>query len=54
MPGSNKDNVLNMKYQTDDLRILDIKEVSPPSTVHAELPITDTASATICDARAVG
>ncbi|MGD8783079.1 MAG: 3-deoxy-7-phosphoheptulonate synthase AroG [Thioalkalispiraceae bacterium] len=40
-----------MKYETDDLRILDIKEVSPPSQLHAELPITDQASETICAAR---
>ncbi|MGD8926166.1 MAG: 3-deoxy-7-phosphoheptulonate synthase, partial [Thioalkalispiraceae bacterium] len=40
-----------MKYQTDDLRILEIKEVSPPSQVHTELPITDKASETICATR---
>jgi 3-deoxy-7-phosphoheptulonate synthase len=51
MSGTKKDNVLKMKYQTDDLRILDIKEVSPPSQVHAELPITDEASETICATR---
>jgi len=39
------------KYQTDDLRILAIKEVSSPDTVHAELPITDEASATITETR---
>ena len=36
-----------MKYQTDDLRILGIKEVSAPNTVRAKLPVTDTASETI-------
>jgi len=40
-----------MKYQTDDLRIKEIKEVSPPSQVHEEFPITDAASATVHDAR---
>ena len=40
-----------MKYQTDDLRILDIKEVSSPEEVHAQLPITDEATATIFNAR---
>ena len=40
-----------MKYQTDDLRILDIKEVSSPEEVHAQLPITDTATATIFNTR---
>lgn len=39
--------VKNMKYQTDDLRIRDIKEVSPPDQVHAELPISDEASDTV-------
>jgi 3-deoxy-7-phosphoheptulonate synthase len=51
MSGTKKDNVLSMKYQTDDLRILEIKEVSPPSQLHAELPLTDTASETIFAAR---
>lgn len=51
MSSSTKDSVVNMKYQTDDLRILGIKEVSPPDQVHAELPVTDTASETICTTR---
>lgn len=46
-----EDNIVNMKYQTDDLRIREIREVSPPSMVHAELPITDKASETILTAR---
>ncbi len=40
-----------MRYQTDDLRILEIREVSPPVLVHEELPITDEAAATVHDAR---
>ena len=51
MSDTHKDNIVNMKYQTDDLRILEIREVSPPSTVHAELPITEKASRTILTAR---
>lgn len=43
--------VRTMKYQTDDLRIREIKEVSPPDQVHGEFPITDRASETVCDAR---
>lgn len=51
MTGASGDKVIGMKYKTDDLRILDIKEVSPPEVVHAEYPITDTATDTICDTR---
>ena len=40
-----------MKYETDDLRILEIKEVSPPDVVHAEYPITDAASENIAETR---
>jgi 3-deoxy-7-phosphoheptulonate synthase len=40
-----------MRYQTDDLRILEIREVSPPVLVHEELPITDEAATTVHDAR---
>ncbi|MBI1423671.1 MAG: 3-deoxy-7-phosphoheptulonate synthase AroG [Gammaproteobacteria bacterium] len=40
-----------MKYKTDDLRILEIKEVSPPDVVHAEYPITDVATETIAETR---
>ncbi len=40
-----------MKYQTDDLRICEIKEVSPPVQVHDELPITDEATETVFKAR---
>ena len=51
MSETHTDNIVNMKYQTDDLRILEIREVSPPSMVHAELPITDEASKTIMETR---
>ena len=40
-----------MKYHTDDLRIQAITEVSPPSQVHEEFPITDVAARTVHDAR---
>ena len=43
--------VKNMKYQTDDLRIHEIKEVSPPNEVCAELPITETATDAVFSAR---
>jgi len=38
--------------QTDDLRIQNITEVEPPSSVHALYPITEKASQTIADSRA--
>ncbi len=40
-----------MKYQTDDLRIREIKELSSAETVHDELPISDQAVETIIAAR---
>ena len=40
-----------MKYQTDDLRILEIKEVSPPSEVRSEYPVSDEASACVIQTR---
>lgn len=43
--------VVTMKYQTDDLRILGIQEVSSPEEVHAQLPISDEATTTIFNAR---
>lgn len=46
-----EDKLVKMKYRTDDLRIVEIKEVSPPSTVHAEYPITDQATETIFTTR---
>lgn len=45
------DKVVNMKYKTDDLRILAIKDVSTPEQVYAELPITDEATTTIFNTR---
>lgn len=41
-----------MKYETDDLRILAMKEVSTPSQVHAEFPLSEEASQTVHQARA--
>ncbi|MFN2349100.1 MAG: 3-deoxy-7-phosphoheptulonate synthase AroG [Thioalkalivibrio sp.] len=40
-----------MRYHTDDLRILEIREVSPPVLVHEELPVTDEAADTVHNAR---
>jgi 3-deoxy-7-phosphoheptulonate synthase len=40
-----------MRHQTDDLRICDIKEVAPPSTLQQELPISDAAAETVYQAR---
>jgi len=47
----NKDQILSMKYQTDDLRIREIKELSSPQTVHDELSISNEAAETILSAR---
>ncbi len=38
-------------YQTDDLRIKAIKEVAPPTEVHAQYPITDDASRLVFETR---
>ena len=38
-------------HSTDDLRIIDMKEVIPPVQLHQSLPITDNASTTTSDAR---
>jgi len=40
-----------MQYQTDDLRIRDIKQVAPPKVLQEELPISDTAAQTVYQAR---
>lgn len=40
-----------MKYETDDLRIREVKKVSPPDQVHGEYPISEQASETVCTAR---
>ena len=40
-----------MKYRTDDLRIKQIREVTPPSEVHAAHPASETATATVHQAR---
>jgi len=40
-----------MKYQTDDLRIQQIKEVSSPTAIHQDFPITDKAAETVYQAR---
>lgn len=42
---------VSTNYKTDDLRINEIKEVSPPDVVHAEYPITDNATKTIAETR---
>ncbi len=40
-----------MKYNTDDLRILDIKELITPSNLLAEFPVDEAASKTVYEAR---
>ena len=40
-----------MKNQTDDLRIKEMKEVSPPSQVHSEFPLSDDSSKCVYEAR---
>jgi 3-deoxy-7-phosphoheptulonate synthase len=40
-----------MHHPTDDLRIRDIQQVSPPSALHQEYPISDTAAETVYGAR---
>lgn len=40
-----------MRYQTDDLRILEMREVSPPVLLHEEFPVSDVAAQTVFDAR---
>ena len=40
-----------MKYQTDDLRIKEIKELLPPEHVLREFPITENAAETVYETR---
>ena len=40
-----------MRYMTDDLRIREIKELSPPSHLIREFPCEDSASSTVLEAR---
>ena len=40
-----------MKYQTDDLRIQEIKELLPPASLLADFPITDRAAKTVFETR---
>ncbi|EHQ51385.1 MULTISPECIES: 3-deoxy-7-phosphoheptulonate synthase [Ectothiorhodospira] len=40
-----------MPYQTDDLRILGIQEVSPPEQLHREYPVSDEAARTVYESR---
>ncbi len=40
-----------MRYQTDDLRIADIKEVFPPVQLHEKLPLSDAGSRTVATTR---
>ncbi|MEA3639272.1 MAG: 3-deoxy-7-phosphoheptulonate synthase [Lamprobacter sp.] len=40
-----------MRYETDDLRIRAIKQVIAPKDLHAEVPITDAAAATVHETR---
>jgi len=43
--------VTDMKYQTEDIRIVETKEVLPPQQLYQEYPITDEASKTVFDTR---
>jgi 3-deoxy-7-phosphoheptulonate synthase len=40
-----------MKYQTDDLRIIGMHELTPPVELHREYPLTETATETVHSAR---
>ena len=40
-----------MEYRTDDLRIREIKELLPPSTVLGDFPITRNAAKTVYETR---
>lgn len=51
MTRATEDKLVKMKYRTDDLRIVEIKEVSPPSALHAEFPVTEAATETIFTTR---
>ncbi len=42
-----------MQYQTDDLRIVKMKEVIAPSELHSQLPISEKAAQTVCATRSV-
>ena len=43
--------VVQNRYQTDDVRILDIRELLSPEQVFKELPITETAARSVFEAR---
>ena len=40
-----------MKYQTDDLRIVGMHELTPPVELHREYPLTEAATETVYTAR---
>lgn len=40
-----------MKYQTDDLRIVGVHELTPPVELHREYPVTESATETVYSAR---
>lgn len=42
---------MQSQYNTDDLRIIEIKEVIAPEQVHAEMPISEAAAQTVLQAR---
>jgi len=42
---------MHSKFNTDDLRICETKEVVAPVQIHAEFPMTETAANTILHAR---
>src|SRR6185436_18821031 len=43
--------LVSMKYQTDDLRIKEIKELLPPASLLGDFPITETAAKTVYETR---
>jgi 3-deoxy-7-phosphoheptulonate synthase len=51
MTSASGEKAVSTKYKTDDLRIIEIKEVSPPDVVHAEYPTGDAATQTIAETR---
>ena len=40
-----------MKFQTDDLRIIGLHELTPPVELHREYPVTEVATETVYAAR---
>ncbi len=43
--------ITDMKYQTEDVRIVEMREVLPPEQLYQEFPVSDEASKTVFDTR---